>query len=133
MVHPDHRRELARDRGGVMAPRIGRTVLDSLADPLHQRIVALTAAELSAARAELAELSATNCGWFLYRCRELLRDVINEWLNDRLGATGCLQCGGDASIYSDGIAVCSKCSARRQPSEAELAELHAAADRKWCR
>lgn len=110
----------------------GRRLLESLADPLHSRIVALTSAELRAARAELDALSETNCGWFLYRCRSLLRDAIDEWLIDRVGDTSCLKCNGAARIYSDGFAVCAKCSARRQPDVAELAALHAEADRKWC-
>lgn len=100
----------------------------------------MTAAELRAARAELDELTSTNCGWFLYQCRTLLRHAIDEWLIDRLASTRCESCGADARVHSDGFALCAgggrknpTCGARREVRPDELAELHAAADRKWAR
>lgn len=111
----------------------GRKVLDGLVDPLHERLVALPAADLRAARLELERLSETNCGWFLYRCRTLLADAIDDWLLDRSASVACASCKKpDARVRANGELVCS-CKARRVLGPDQLAALDAEADRRWCK
>ena len=114
--------------------RAGYAVLDSLANPLWARIVGLTAAELYAARKAVDELSETNCGWFVYRCRDLLRAAIGEWLTDRVPPFRCSECEQmSVRLSRANMLVCfnHECYAKRRLRRGERARLDAAGDLKW--
>lgn len=114
--------------------RAGYAVLESLANPIWARIVGLTSAELYAARKAVDELDETNCGWFVYRCRDLLRAAIGEWLTDRVAPIQCSECEQmSVRLNRTGMLFCfnPECHAKRRLRRGERAQLDEAADRQW--
>lgn len=115
------------------APKPQTATLDALVDPMRDALVKLPGAELRAALREIDKLTTSNCGWWLWMCRHLLRQAISEWLIDRLARVPCKACDvpDAARLFSDGLLMCMHCNAQRRPSEDEIAALDTEADSRW--
>lgn len=114
--------------------KTGYAVLQSLACPMHVRLVSLTAKEIRASLEALGQLSTTNCSWIVYRARNLLRESLDDWRTDRLPVMRCTACGKDsARVMRSGALSCTEndCRAFRRLRRGERAKLEALADERW--